>query len=430
MRLRLTYLLFIAVTLFQHTRAQSVYPGDKWPDLEFKEIKNYHQPTLRLSDFKGKALLLSFWSHSCAPCIEAFPHLDSMQERFKDRLQVIVINPETADSTRKFFQRKNKLPQPKIIPMVTGEKVLAKTVNVLGDLWFDSARIFRFATESQNVTVENMQMFLNGIPLPFKKRLKLTEFDTNTPLIAEGGGRWLDSIGFYSYFFHHAFEIPQLYNMEPGRGWPANQLRLTSTIPELYQLAFNEKDKYDFTNATTEIRVKDSSLFFPPKGNLEVYVNWANEHIYTYDSRVPPSLAGGIYQLMQQSLPFRFGAKAEVQLLERDCWVLEALDSLVFKSQNGPPYNSRDRARKDTDSLVRLQHWPMDRVFSTIKHYLLQFSPQPLINQLTYSGPMNFSMHLNILFSGRIDLFKEVLRKNGLLIRQEKIKVPVLVITE
>lgn len=430
MRLRLIYLSVIVLLLVQYAESQSIYPGEKWPDLEFKEVGNYNKPVLRLSDFNGKALLISVWTHSCLPCIEAFPLLDSMQERFKDRMQVLLINPETADSTRKFFIRKNKLPQPKIVPMVTGEKTLTKSLDILGELWFDSSRVFRFASEIQNITAENIQKFLVGIPLPFKKRLKLTEFDTSTPLIAEGCGRWIDSISSYAYFFHHPFDIPQLAPTEPGRNGPINLLRETSTVLGLYRFAFNEKAKYDFTDATTEVHVKDSSLFFPPKGDRESYVNWYNEHVYTYDSRVPLSLADRIYQLMQQSLPFRFGPKAKVQLLERDCWVLEALNSSVFISRNGIPYNSTGLSAKASDSLVRLRHWPADKVFSKIRAYSLKCSPQPVINQLAYSGPMNFTIHINVLTSRRMDLFQESLKKNGLVLRQQKIKVPVLVITD
>lgn len=430
MRLRLIYLSVIVLLLVQYAESQSIYPGEKWPDLEFKEVGNYNKPVLRLSDFNGKALLISVWTHSCLPCIEAFPLLDSMQERFKDRMQVILINPETADSTRKFFIRKNKLPQPKIVPMVTGEKTLTKSLDILGELWFDSSRVLRFASEIQNITAENIQKFLVGIPLPFKKRLKLTEFDTSTPLIAEGCGRWIDSISSYAYFFHHPFDIPQLAPAEPGRNGPINLLRKTSTVLGLYRFAFNEKAKYDFTDATTEVYVKDSSLFFPPKGDRESYANWYSEHVYTYDSRVPVSLADRIYQLMQQSLPFRFGPKAKVQLLERDCWVLEALDSSVFISQKGPAYSNSGRPAIKPDSVIRFQHWPFEHVFSAIKKYYLKFSSQPLMNGLTYSGPMNFSIHLNVIISRRMDLFQKTLRENGLIIRQHKLKVPVLVITD
>jgi|GEM_PF-633487 len=431
MRLRLIQLSFFALLLAQQSKSQGTNPGDTWPDLEFREVMNYSRPVLRLSDFKGKALLISVWAHHCLSCIEAFPLLDSMQEKFKDRLQVILLNHETADSTRRFFLRKNKLPQPKIVPMVTGETVLAKKLNMLGELWLDSARVFHFGSEVANITPENIQKFLTGIPLTFKKRVKLAEFDTSVPLIAEGGGRWIDSIGSYAYFFHHPFEISLLNKTEPDGISPANELRFTNiSVLELYRLAFNEKNKHNFTEATMEVRVKDSSLFFPPKGDSQSRSNWYNEHLYTYDSRVPLPFADRIYQLMQQSLPFRFGPKAEVQLLERNCWVLEALNSTKFISKKGPPYKKAGLTVDESDSVSQFRHWPSKNVFSTIKFFCQKFSSYPLIDRLNYSGPMNFSMHLGVIIAGKMERFQEALKENGLILRQQKMKVPVLVIQD
>ncbi|MGN6293942.1 MAG: hypothetical protein ACTHMV_14445 [Chitinophagaceae bacterium] len=315
--------------------------------------------------------------------------------------------------------------------MITGETVLSKKLNTLGELWLDSARVFHFGSEIANITEENINKFLAGIPLTFKKRVKLAEFDTSIPLITEGGGRWIDSIGSYAYFFHHPFEIPQLNKTEPDIGTPANELRFTNiSVMELYRLAFSEKHKYNFTQATIEVRVKDSSLFFPPKGDSESRVNWYNEHLYTYDSRVPLPFANRIYQLMQQSLPFQFGPKAEVQLLERNCWVLEALDSTKFISKKGSPYKKAGLRIDESDSVSQFRHWPSMSIFTTIKTYCQEFSSQPLINGLHYSGPMNFSMHLGIVVSGKMERFQEALKENGLILRQQKMKMPVLVIQD
>jgi hypothetical protein len=49
---------------------------------------------------------------------------------------------------------------------------------------------------------------------------------------------------------------------------------------------------------------------------------------------------------------------------------------------------------------------------------------------LSYSGPMNFEIHQNILISGNLERFKETLRINGMAIRKTRKKMPVLVITD
>lgn len=46
----------------------------------------------RLSEFKGKYILLDFWTATCNPCIQSLPELKALEEEYKDRLTVISIN--------------------------------------------------------------------------------------------------------------------------------------------------------------------------------------------------------------------------------------------------------------------------------------------------------------------------------------------------
>lgn len=41
--------------------------------------------TVRLSDFRGKAVLIDNWDTDCAPCIQAFPKLEEIYQDYKDR---------------------------------------------------------------------------------------------------------------------------------------------------------------------------------------------------------------------------------------------------------------------------------------------------------------------------------------------------------
>lgn len=45
----------------------------------------------RLSEFKGKYILLDFWAPGCTPCIKAIPELEEMSELYKDKLDVVSI---------------------------------------------------------------------------------------------------------------------------------------------------------------------------------------------------------------------------------------------------------------------------------------------------------------------------------------------------
>ena len=49
-----------------------------------------------LSEFKGKYILLDFWSIGCGPCIASLPEMEEIIELYKGRMEVvgISIDPE------------------------------------------------------------------------------------------------------------------------------------------------------------------------------------------------------------------------------------------------------------------------------------------------------------------------------------------------
>ena len=56
--------------------------GDMAPD--FLQYDTNGKP-VRLSDFKGKWVLLDFWGPFCVPCRKQNPHLGQMYEKYKDK---------------------------------------------------------------------------------------------------------------------------------------------------------------------------------------------------------------------------------------------------------------------------------------------------------------------------------------------------------
>lgn len=61
---------------------------DPDPAPEFK-LKTLDGKDLDLEAYRGKVILLNFWATWCGPCREELPGLISLQNRYKDRLQII-----------------------------------------------------------------------------------------------------------------------------------------------------------------------------------------------------------------------------------------------------------------------------------------------------------------------------------------------------
>lgn len=72
---------------------QNIYPeniltiGDQIFDISGND---YKEEKLSTKDFRGKILLIDFWASWCKPCIDQFPELEIMNEKFKNKDLVIL----------------------------------------------------------------------------------------------------------------------------------------------------------------------------------------------------------------------------------------------------------------------------------------------------------------------------------------------------
>lgn len=55
-----------------------------------------------LSEFKGKYILLDFWSQGCGPCVQSIPEMEEVAEQYKDIMAVVSISQDTKESWLKY----------------------------------------------------------------------------------------------------------------------------------------------------------------------------------------------------------------------------------------------------------------------------------------------------------------------------------------
>jgi thiol-disulfide isomerase/thioredoxin len=100
-------LLFAAATVSAQLDNQPVIRFVRNPDLapDFKLTTLDGKP-LALEPLRGKVILLNFWATWCGPCRAEVGDLIALQERYKDRLQIIGMNvdDDDADEIQKYVQ--------------------------------------------------------------------------------------------------------------------------------------------------------------------------------------------------------------------------------------------------------------------------------------------------------------------------------------
>ena len=100
-------LLLLVVALFSLSgfgkikgqSSSSPAPDFALPDLEGK--------TVRLSDFKGKVIILDFWATWCPPCVKEIPHFIELYEQYKEngfQMIGIAIQSGSASNVRQFAE--------------------------------------------------------------------------------------------------------------------------------------------------------------------------------------------------------------------------------------------------------------------------------------------------------------------------------------
>ena len=88
----------------KHAPTTSLTEGQLAPEFKGKDLND--SIVYDLNDYKGKKIVvLSFWFASCPPCIREIPKLNLLQQRYKDRTDIVFIAPtfEFAESIDSFL---------------------------------------------------------------------------------------------------------------------------------------------------------------------------------------------------------------------------------------------------------------------------------------------------------------------------------------
>ena len=178
-------ILFILTgTVSAQQNVKAIKIGEVVPDIFFNEMWNFkQQDTARLSDFKGKAIILDFWATWCAPCVAAIPDLQQMQNKYYKDLQVITISNEKKEVIKKFFT--NTKYQDINLVAVTGANHLLKLYfprkYIPHQIWIDKNGVLRAITDGKEINTVNIEKLINNEPLDLPVKSDFAVADAKMP---------------------------------------------------------------------------------------------------------------------------------------------------------------------------------------------------------------------------------------------------------
>jgi thiol-disulfide isomerase/thioredoxin len=204
-------LLVLSLQTIAQENEKQLHIGDKVPDIVFTGMYNHPSSTAKLSDFKGKAVILDFWSKGCSSCIASFPKMQKMQEEFKNDLVILLVNDqpsETKEALKLLFANSPILKHTKL-PMVLGDPQF----KLGGDLfphhgtpyhvWIDREGIIKAMTWGLSTRFQDVRDLIDGKSLNIAMLSSLSNeesFDAKKPqsLLNYGNGILTKYIVYYN----------------------------------------------------------------------------------------------------------------------------------------------------------------------------------------------------------------------------------------
>src|SRR5690625_2484742 len=111
-------ILVAAVVFALITNAQkdnTIYKvGDMAPDFQLQQMnKNNDLETIRLSELKGKGVMLNFWATYCKPCEVEMPYMEELYPQYKDKgIEIVAISLDATEAVIHQFIDKYNLTFP------------------------------------------------------------------------------------------------------------------------------------------------------------------------------------------------------------------------------------------------------------------------------------------------------------------------------
>ncbi|WP_183567713.1 TlpA family protein disulfide reductase [Mucilaginibacter sp. SP1R1] len=272
--------------------------GDLVPDVALGRVFNGAGLPLRLSGFRGKLLIIDFWSTYCGTCVRAMPRLDSLQRAVGHGL---VILPVTVEGEERVLamRRRNKLLQGLGLPLVLEDRVLAELFPhrmVPHDVWIGpDGRVLGF-TEVWDITGERVKAVMRGGALKVVMKQDVLDYDRGKPLLVNGNG------GNDSAFLYRSLLTGYLRGLPSGMGVETDSLRGLMRVR-----ATNVTARYLYTLAYRGLRLLPEARITGPARkrllpDVQAGTDLDSAHVYGYDLCLPGCSAALARQAIREDL--------------------------------------------------------------------------------------------------------------------------------
>jgi thiol-disulfide isomerase/thioredoxin len=378
--------------------------GDTVPDITINNIINYKTTSAKLSDFKGKLLILDFWATWCSACIRNFPKMESLQEEFGNKIQVLAVTYQDRKKITDFFT--SKAGQKYKVSSIVNDTILNKLFPHTGIphcVWIGSDGIVKTITGAEEVTASNIRKLISEKEIQVQVKRDL---DPKKPLFLS------DDYPADNQLLRYSILSQGWYSGLPS----GNDLRkrgskiighASTNLPLLWiytsaaiHIFRNLGERY--SEKRRIINVKDvSQISLHDQGLL---TEEEMKKVYNYDIIVPEDGADSLYYYMLEDLNRYTNYRGSIEKANTRCLLLVRTDSIDrIKTKGG--LSSNTLFDKPPFAITNYPVANMVNRLNSEESILL-----PVIDETRYRG----NIDIQLSASADINTLKQELRRYGL----------------
>lgn len=425
--------LFLTALCWFNNHASAQYkalkPGDVVPDVLFKEVTNYNKPTLKLSEFRGKYVILDFWNHGCLPCLEGFEKIDPLQKEFASNLQIIAVNAKGNKETLDLFKRLKNVHHPNI-PFINADTALHQMFPHFGvphHIWLDREGKLMYAADFLNMKRDSLSKLI--------AKGKLDVVQKNNPAIVETllDNRFLSDLGMASYIYRRG---DRKFSLFPNTSTRKGKYEM-NTIANLYGFAFNDSTANRFTllRPGRIILEVDHPEYFQVPRTLKgaALVEWKAKHIYVYQSIVPADSKVNLSKMMLEDLERYFNCYGTIEKRKIKTIALVRTSQIdKLKTIGGETKNTlvatNAASAMESNTVRKLSNTDYSMLSGKIQGWVEYDLKLPFKDLTTYTGKVDFIIDGQVLDHLTLASLKDELKKYDLDLEERELETDVLVL--
>lgn len=432
MKCLLMICLFIGPVLAMHAqdgnlmRNRGLQVGDAVPPVHFSLLLNHTTRQAKLSEFKGKLVILDFWATWCSPCIKMIPVMDSLQTRFRDKVQFLAVTYQDEATVSKFLQQyTQRYGAQKSIPLITGDTALTKLFyhNQLPHyVWIDNKGVVQAITDMKAVTAENISSLLahNKLTAREKRDAFPMPYSYYRPLLLDRNGGDGATMIYHSLFTGFTEGLGFGYSILRDSTPHFRITMRNSDRARFYMVAYSTQGR-TFNEFNTLLDVADTGRITSKKVGAE-YEDWLKDNNgFCYELAVPLTREKEAFPLMQRDLALMFPEyTAGIEKAARKCLVLRRTDtSIDLRTKGGKPEIKID----PYETVIRNGY---------LRHYItrvnnMQRFSRTVIDETGYTERVD--VHISEGFSD-VNAMNNALKRYGLVLEEADREVELLVIRD